>query len=273
MKSLVRLICIVAIIITTLSISYTLHMFSLFNNVSNDADKLSEYVASQSKSITLKGIGMFGDHEITTNTALDSINKVLKPHIEIGGVVYGDYDPDNFHKPNDSDFSIEELSILAHNGLLTNMIRQNNSTGLKEIETIYYNSHLTNPDDLKEQSLSRSILSAFALAAWSLLSYFIFKATKSELYNIDYLFIRYEWTDNSSIIGRKILSILLNIILFTAFFATIISPLTIDSYNYEYSSSNFNGALGVLTGSIFIIISAWVLTSLGWWIFGKKSIS
>lgn len=271
MKILIRILCFLAIITTVSSISYSVYTYTLFKKASEDADKLSSYVESQSKSFTLKGIGIFEEREITTNSALDTINQILRPHVTISGVVYGEYNPDEFHKSDNKYFSIEELSILSHHGWLDSIIPNNNSRKLKNVDTLYYNAQLTFPDSLREQSLSRAILSTLVLATWIILLYFSVKATKSEFYKDDYLFIRYAWANNSSIIGRRLISILLNILLFAAFFATIIMPITIDSYEYEYSSSDFNTALAVFAGCIIIILSTWILTSLGWWVFGKKT--
>jgi hypothetical protein len=265
MKLLVRALSIFAVLLSFSALIYSTYAYFLFDAAADDSENLYSYVNSQTKEFSLKGLNSYSDRVIKSNPVLDSINSVLFPYYT--GVRYYDFDRENSHKL-DNHFSVQELSILSRSHFLSRILPQNHSDRLKEFDNLYDNGYQDYPDFLRYKAGESTVFCFIIFITWVVFSIMLFKSTSQEIYKRDFIFIRYSWSNESSIIGRRLVSLVLNSTFAIAFIITIILPFSIEIYS---SSSEFSDNVMALLGlCAFVIFTTWALTSLGWWVFDKK---
>ena len=267
MRILVRATCICATVCSLFALAYSLYGYALFGQVNKDSEQLFDYVNKYTQNYTVKGIGNYGEHIVTTNPVIDSINSILEPYTHTGAVDEYTFDHNRIHK-SENRFSVEELAVLSENGFLSKILPNNKSYKLKEVEYLYGSRPFSYPDFLQNKASGEAFLSLLVFAGWIFISIIAFKGTAFEAFSNDYLFIRYKWANESSLIGRKLMSLLFNSILIAGLFLTVLLPFSLN--HYEYSSSDYDQLVVLLSLDAFTLFALWSLTSIGWWIFGKK---
>lgn len=279
------------LLIATLIVSVgalLLYSFLLYKyyRIDKDEKQISAYYQSRTiRSSCLSDVGAL----LAINTFGDSINKALAPFVKVkmhAGANYSSIffdNKNNFHNTDINKFSLNELAFMHKLGLLKkfNLSSYTEKLTPPNLLVAWYDSLGEIDGVYAEVVKSRCTITVIGSAINIFLVIWLYvrgyAALKNVFYKEDYIFLRSDFTDNSWLWLRRMLSALLNTILFIGCVATIYMPFFLYSrlfnpydMNLLNSFFEFNFNMVFTVAAILII---YTLLAAIWWIMGENKVN
>ncbi|SNR70987.1 hypothetical protein [Hymenobacter mucosus] len=270
MKILVRSLALIALIATFGSLLYSIYGYYVSKKINTDEEELYTYIQTHTSSLELPSL--YGTTTtLTTNVVLDSINSLLEPNIIMPGGMYSSTLDRRKARSINQRLDLECLYFLSKSNFINDILPKNQFTSIPE----FYGVHIQQEYELLtsrvlDRNFGRMVIGLLFFIAWLFLFIIIIKHTSMSIYEEDKIYFRYKWSNNSNLIGRRLISLLYNTIFFVAIFSTLIFSIC----NRIYPNSDFDdffmphqAVVAICFIGMFFI---WALTSMGWWVFSKR---
>ena len=275
MKRFVISILLLSALTSLCSCAFYAYVYFKYAKIEQNQAALREYVASMNDTTYVTSPLTNETSLVIENKTNNSVNAVFEPLVTLRpGADIGFDSKKSLHDIGD-DFSIGELALLNKAKIPTSFEYVESLNTLEVPTGLTANIGVSgNQDGVFARAVSTcasnaAIASIVDLFASIILLIIAIRGIRHSLYAIDLIFIRFDFVNNSHIVLRRFLSVIINGLLIIGCLGTIIMPFAF-YYSTLFSQGGIEVIPVVISYLVCLLFVFWAVSSTLWWVMNKE---
>lgn len=275
MKRFVISILLLSSLTSLCSCAFYAYVYFKYARIEQNQSALREYVASMNDTTYVTSPLTNETSLVIENKTNDSVNAVFEPLVTLRTGADTGYDSKKSLHDIGNDFSLGEMALL-NKAKIPRSFEYVESLNTLEVPTeLQANIGVSgNQDGVLARAVSTcasnaaiaSILDLFASIALLIIA---IRGTRHSLYAIDLIFIRFDFVNNSHIVLRRFVSVIINGLLIVGCLGTILMPFAF-YYSTLFSQGGIEVIPVVISYLVCLLFVFWAVSSTLWWVMNKE---